>query len=150
MNQIHRVVFVCMTNTCVSNMAESVMRSVFRDGEFEIASRGLVVLFPEPLNPKAVAVMKSNGVMPARDTACQLTAEDITDDTLILTMTSKEAVMVRENFPEARNVSPLGRFAGQPCDIEAPHGGKLAEYGACYEYIDLLVKLAAEKLIKRR
>ena len=39
-------------------------------------------------------------------------------------------------------------FAGKPGNIEEPHGGTLAEYGACYEYVDLLVKLAAERLFK--
>ena len=38
----------------------------------------------------------------------------------------------------------IGDFAGKPGDIGEPHGGTLAEYGACYEYIDLMVKIAAE------
>ena len=33
-------------------------------------------------------------------------------------------------------------------DIEEPLGGSLADYGACYEHIDLLVKVAAEIIFK--
>ena len=63
-------------------------------------------------------------------------------------MTEKERQMVTERFPEAPMVFTLGAFAGRQVDIEEPHGGTLAEYGACYEYLDLLVKLAAELIFK--
>ncbi len=145
---INRIVFVCMDNTCRSIMAEAVMRSVCGERKLEIASRGLVVLFPEPLNPKAVAVLKGNQLTPSKDKSEPLTKEDITPETLILTMTSKETEMVKEQFPEEKLVVTLGEFAGKPGDVVEPHGGTLAEYGRCYEYIDLLVKFAAESLFR--
>lgn len=124
------------------------MRSVCGERKIGIASRGLVVLFPEPLNPKAVAVLKGNQITPAKDKSEPLTAEDITPETLILTMTAKETEMVKEQFPDAKLVTTLGEFAGKPGDVVEPHGGTLAEYGRCYEYIDLLVKFAAESLFR--
>ena len=145
---VNRILFVCMDNTCRSVMAEAVMKSVLRDRKIEIGSRGLIVLFPEPLNPKAVAILKGNQTMPAKTCTEALRAGDITENTMILTMTAKEAQMARESFPDAPFVATLGDFAGKPGDIEEPHGGTLAEYGACYEYIDLLVKFAAETLFK--
>ncbi len=148
MTLVDKVIFVCTDNTCRSIMAEAVMRSVLRNRKIDVASRGLVVLFPEPLNPKAVAVLAGNQMMPAKKCSEALEAEDITENTLILTMTAKEAATVRERFPERERVFTLGEFVGRPGDIEEPHGGTLAEYGACYEYIDLLVKFSAEKLFK--
>ncbi len=148
MEAYRRIVFVCMDNTCRSIMAEAVMKSVCQEERIEIASRGLVVLFPEPMNPKAVAVLKGNQMSPAKEMSEPLRAEDITEWTVVLTMTAHERDMVRERFPEAGYVYTLGEFAGQAGDIEEPHGGTLADYGACYEYIDLLVKLVAETLFK--
>ncbi|MDD6213478.1 MAG: phosphotyrosine protein phosphatase [Clostridiales bacterium] len=148
MDQIKRILFVCMDNTCRSIMAEEVMRSVCRDRKLEIASRGLIVLFPEPLNPKAVAVLTGNQMAPQKECSEGLQESDITEGTLILTMTEKEAQMVKESFPMAENVVSLGAFIGKPGDITEPHGGSLADYGACYEYIDLMVKLAAESLFR--
>ena len=145
---INKMIFVCMDNTCRSIMAEAVMKSVARERRVEIASRGLVVLFPEPLNAKAVAVLTGNQMTPGKSATEALEAEDVTEGTLFLTMTAKEAEMVRERFPKAGLVYTLGEFAGKPGDIEEPHGGMLAEYGACLEYIDLLVKLAAERLMR--
>ena len=148
MVEIDNIIFVCLDNTCRSVMAEAVMRSVCKDRKIGIASRGLVVLFPEPLNPKAVAVLTGNQMTPGKTSSEALTEADVNDHTLILTMTAKEADMVRSRFPEHSMTAVLGEFAGKPGDIEEPHGGTLAEYGACYEYVDLLVKFAAERLFR--
>lgn len=148
MMTVNRILFVCMDNTCRSVMAEAVMKSVLRNRKIEIGSRGLIVLFPEPLNPKAVAVLKGNQMAPEKTCTEVLSARDIDANTMILTMTAKEAQMAKEFFPDAPLVMTLGDLAGKPGDIEEPHGGSLADYGACYEYIDLLVKFAAESLFR--
>ena len=54
MNTFDKVIFVCNGNTCRSPMAATVMANLKQDIISE--SRGMVVLFPEPYNPKAVAV----------------------------------------------------------------------------------------------
>ena len=139
-----KIVLVCTDNTCLSIMAESVMRSIDMSGR-EIISRGLVVLFPEPLNLKAVAVLKGNQMDPAKDNSEQLTADDLRGESvLVLTMTEKDSIMVKERFGDIACVYPLGVFVRKPGDIVEPYGGTLAEYGACYEYIDLLTKMAVE------
>ena len=148
MSAIHRIIFVCTDNTCRSIMAEAVMKSISRGKQLDILSRGLVVLFPEPLNPKAVAVLAGNQLAPGKTSSEALAKEDLTEGTLLLTMTGKEAAQVKESFPRASLVYTLGEFAGKPGDVEEPHGGSLAEYGACLEYVDLLVKLAAERLLR--
>ena len=45
-------------------------------------------------------------------------------------------------------IGTLGEYAGERPDVGSPYGGSLADYGAYYEYIDILVKMAAEKLFK--
>ena len=52
----------------------------------------MVVLFPEPLNPKAEAVLTSNGYPQPSHIAMQLEQEDINNDVLILTMEDKQKV----------------------------------------------------------
>ena len=150
MAAIRKILFVCMDNTCRSVMAEAVMKSVWRGPKLSIASRGLVVLFPEPLNPNAVAVLTGNQMAPEKTATEALSAADLEEGTLVLAMTSREAAKVREDYPGASLVYTLGDFAGKPGDIEEPHGGTLAEYGACCEYIDLLVKLVVERLLRIR
>ena len=141
-----KIVLVCTDNTCLSIMAESVMKTVGKPG-WDIISRGLVVLFPEPLSPKAVAVLKGNQMEPAKETSEPLKEEDLEgDDVLVLTMTEKGCQDIKERFGEDVKAYPLGVFAKKPGDIVEPHGGTLADYGTCYEYLDLLVKMAAERI----
>lgn len=139
-----KIVLVCTDNTCLSIMAESVMRSIALPGR-EVISRGLVVLFPEPINSKAVAVLKGNQMAPVKETSEKLVAEDLDGEgVLVLTMTEKGSLTVKERFGSLVEVYSLGAFVREPGDIVEPYGGTLAEYGACYEYIDLLTKMAAE------
>ena len=149
MARYNKVLFICTDNTCRSIMAEAVLKSVLNKKKMvEVASRGRIVLFPEPLNPKAVAILKGYQMEPAKTSSEQLCAEDLTPGTLVLTMTGYDAAGVREEFGVETDIYSIGEFVGKPGDIEEPHGGTLAEYGACYEYIDFMVKIAAEIIFK--
>ena len=135
MKSYKKLIFVCTENTCRSIMAEAIFKSIRGSHELEVLSRGLVVLFPEPMNPKAIAVLKSNRLEVDREFSIPLSAEDLTADTLVLTMTEKEAVSVIEQF-------------GNKADVLEVHGA-LTEYGMLYEHMDLLVKMIAEILFKQ-
>ena len=149
MAKYRKILFVCTDNTCRSIMAETVMKAINKDPEVEVTSRGLVVLFAEPINPKAVAVMRSHQREADREYSEPLTAADVDDDTLVLTMTVKDRERVKELLPGRENGFTLGEFAGTTAEITQPLGGSLAEYGTCYENIDLLVKMAAERMMKQ-
>lgn len=147
MKQYQKLIFVCTENTCRSMMAETIFNSIEK-APVKACSRGLVVLFPEPMNPKAVAVLKSHQLECKKECSEPLCAEDIEPDTLILTMTEREVVGVKECLPEEEyDVSTIRAFTGQKGDVAEPHGA-LTEYGVLYEHIDLLVKMIAEILLK--
>ena len=116
----------------------------------QIECRGLVVLFPEPLNQKAEAVMISNGINWENFTSTQLEDEDFTDDTLVLTMEHSQLEKIFEKYPSAReeNVYVLTELVGDELEILDPYGGSLQSYGLCYETmrksIIKLVKLLNE------
>ena len=64
MNRFNKVIFICMGNTCRSPMAATIMTKLMPD--IRVESRGMVVLFPEPYNPKAVAVAaRHDMIMPS-------------------------------------------------------------------------------------
>lgn len=148
MGKYSKVIFVSTDNTSRSILAEAVMNSVNKKKVIEVCSRGMVVLFPEPMNPKAVAILKGNQMEPSKTSSEQLMESDLTEATLILAMTSYECGLAREKFAGKAEICTIGEFVGKPGDITEPHGGTLAEYGACYEYIDLMVKIAAEIIFR--
>ena len=63
MKKYNKVIFVCNGNTCRSPMAATIFSSVKNDDKLLVASRGMVVLFDEPYNPKAVAVCAAHDMI---------------------------------------------------------------------------------------
>ena len=147
MTKVKKVIFVSCDNTCLGPAAESIFKRIGVNYEVEAISRGLVVLFPEPLNTKMLSVMEKHGLIPEKEFSEQLEKTDLTENCLILTMTEGDLQMVQEMYPDV-NAQMLRKFVGQKGDVEIPLGGSLADYEACYEHIDLLTKMAAEIIFK--
>ena len=116
-------------------MAAEILRDIDVKKEMEVLARGLVVLFPEPLNQKAEAVMISNGLPTEGYMSAPLTAADITEHTLILTMEENQRQKVLEmfDFVNTEDVQVLTDFTGDELEIVNPYGGSLQMYGLCYE-----------------
>ena len=57
MKPYNRIVFVAESGTCRAPMAAGIFQEYSLNHPVEVLIRGLVVLFPEPLNQKAEAVM---------------------------------------------------------------------------------------------
>ena len=150
MRQYNRIIFVAESGTCRAPMAAGILNEYTLKHPVTIECRGLVVLFPEPLNQRAEAVMISNGINYDSFTSKQLTEEDFTDDTLILTMEHGQMEKILEKYEAAdpQNVHVLTELVGDELEILDPYGGSLQAYGLCYETmrktIIKLVKLLNE------
>lgn len=146
MRKYERIIFVADSGTCREPMAAGILEEQVLSHPVEILSRGLVVLFPEPLNQKAEAVMISNGLKTEGFMSAQLVREDITEDTLVLTMSEENRQKIYELFPdvEKENVEVLTKLVGDELEILDPYGGNLQAYGICYETLNKSIK----KLVK--
>lgn len=135
MKEYNRILFVCGSDTCRAPMAAGILAEYSLKRPVEILSRGLVVLFPEPLNQKAEAVMISNGISMEGFMSKQLVEEDLTDDTLVLLMERTQMEKLFEKFENVNpeNVHVLTEFVGDELEIIDPYGGTLQAYGLCYE-----------------
>lgn len=152
MKKYDRLIFVSNSDTCRGPMAEAILKSKFLLSELEVESRGLVVLFPEPVNQKAEAILASHGLTMKDHTAKMLEQEDFDERTLILVM---EDALKQRIFQEHENVQStwqLSEYIKEETDVTEPVGGSLADYGACYELLDsmissLVVVLNEEELL---
>lgn len=140
MNKYKKVIFVCTGNTCRSPMAATIYKSLETNSDIEVISRGMVVLFPEPSNPKAETVLKSHNLELEQHASKQLKASDIDDHTLILTMTEKQRNNVLEMFEYTDNVYTIKEFVGENGDVTDPYGGTLIDYEECYIELARLMK----------
>ncbi|MBO5278305.1 MAG: hypothetical protein J6B06_02295 [Lachnospiraceae bacterium] len=146
MEKYDRVIFVSTDDTCKGPMAEGVMRGLIEGRKLTTASRGMVVLFSEPINPKADAAARSCGVLLNHPRTVQFCEQDMNDRTLVLTMTEQQKKTIYEQYETAINVYTINEFLDGEGDIEDPTGGEMPVYVECFERISVLVKLVAEKL----
>ena len=135
MDQYSRILFVCESGTARSPMAVGILNDFVLKHPIDAESRGLVVLFPEPMNQKVEAVLISNGVATNDFVSTQLTEEDFTPDTLILTMEYIQRDKILEKYENVipENVHVLTELVGDELEILDPYGGSLQSYGLCYE-----------------
>lgn len=139
MKQYDRIIFVDSDDTTRAAMAKVIMQSKYLLGSLEICSRGLVVLFPEPMNQKAEAVLISNGYATRDHAATQLLQEDIHERVLILTMEDSQKAKIWGNYENAAHVYTIAEFIKSSGDVIPLYGAPLAEYGKCYEMLETLV-----------
>lgn len=146
MSKYNKLIFVCTGNTCRSPMAEVIYKNLDKESDIKVLSRGLVVLFGEPINPKAEVVLKKHDLETNNHTSKGLREADIDDNTLILTMTEAHKRKIKDTFEEAKNVYTIKEYAGESGDVVDPYGGSLVEYEECYIELARLVKKTVYKL----
>lgn len=143
-----RIVFLSDADTCRGPMAAEMLRHKDLCQEYAIDSRGLVVLFPEPVNQKAEAVMKSAQMTMENHTATAFSENDVAEDILILTMCESEKEKVQSEYGEAAKVFTLSEFIGEESEIPNPYGQPLNAYGKCMERLTETIDKLAETLNK--
>ncbi len=142
MKRYDRIIFVCNSGTARAPMAEAIMKEYILKFPMEIESRGMVVLFPEPLNQKVEAVLISNGINVENQMSKQLSGEDLLPENLIITM---EAAQKQKILEEHRDISGvdvevLTDLTGDELEILNPYGGTLQSYGICYETLNKTIR----------
>lgn len=142
MKRYDKLIFVSNSDTCRSPMAEAIMKSKFLLNDLVIESKGLIALFPEPVNQKAEAVMVSNSLSMKGHTSEQLEASDFSERNLILVMEDSLKQKIFEEYEDAVNVYLLSEYIGEQGEVPSPLGKALVDYGECFELLaDWIVKL---------
>jgi len=127
-------------------MAEAIYRSLTAENSIEAASRGLVVLFEEPLNAKAGLVAQNHSLALEEHHSVALTHEELTPGTLLLTMSEKQKQTILSDYPEAKMVFTLNEFVGEGTEVLDPYGEGLLEYEELYTMLVRMVKKAIVRL----
>lgn len=145
---LNNILIVGTNNTTRSYMAEAVFCRLCEEKQLKdvtISSRGLVVLFPEPVNPRAAQAVGDAGYKIKEFQAAKLTAGDVEDADLIFTITQDEKERILTDFSEeigeADKVFTLSEAAKEPVGIPNPYGKELEDYMTCF----ITVKRMCEK-----
>ena len=154
MVKYNRIIFVSNSDTCRGELAAAVLReigkSIIEENDIQVDSKGVVVLFPEPMNPKAVAIARSKDLYIDDHVSSSLEEEDSGMDVLILTMTDGIKKKIYEDYKEAVNVFNLKEFVGEDGGVEAAYGGELQDYAELFRNIERLVNKLIDKLLEQQ
>lgn len=141
MKSYDKVIFICTTNTFCSPVAEAVYKEIAPAWLPEAVSRGIIVLFSEPISPKVNVILSGHDMgISNHKHSIQLDKEDITQDTLMLTMAFSEKVKLMEDFGIDSNVYTIGEFIGEDTDMINPYGADDAQYRSFFEEVQKRVE----------
>ncbi|MDO4632553.1 MAG: phosphotyrosine protein phosphatase [Eubacteriales bacterium] len=147
MKKYDKVLFVSHSDTCRGPMAEAIMQRLVLLEDILIDSKGMIVLFPEPVNPKAADVLRMNGQELQEHMAVPFTVDDFDDRTLILTMEEAQKEKLLKDYPaQAKNLYTLLEYIGRSGDIYDPIGKDLPEYGKCFHILEAIIQEIAKVL----
>ena len=145
MLEYSKVIFVTDTDTSLGPLAAALLKHYLPQERATIESKGLAVLFPEPMNPKTVAIAASKGIEIDRSSV-QLTGEDFGKDVLVLVLDESKKQGIYDDFAEAVNVYTLKEYINEQGSITNPDGGELADYAKLYDTVDEVIIKLANKL----
>ncbi len=144
-----RYIFVDENGTCRAPMAAELLKECIPHYSGEIIARGLVVLFAEPLNQKADAVMISNGIHLENYHSTALTPKDVNEDTFVICFedVQKEQILkiLPATFPEGQ-VQVLHELIGDELEIMNPYGAPLTAYGLLFESLNKAIYKLAKQM----
>lgn len=143
------VVFVCGDNTSLSVAAEEMYRKTARERGVKkgvVRSRGVVVLFPEPVNSKMEKASKKRGIDISEHTSKSLRETDFADSVLCLATSEEYKEKIYKKYKNAVNVYTMKEFVGLTGDIESPFGGNDESYDNVCNQLQELVGKIIDKL----
>lgn len=149
MNVINRIVFVSETDTDIGPMAVTILEKLLdlKERKLIVESRGLIVLFPEPCNSKAIAVARERLMDMPSHFSRQLTESDFAEDTVVLTVNKDEKDRIYRDFENAINVFTVSEYGRVPeKEIPNPVGKDEDEYRLCFDELYSIIFKVATKL----
>ena len=142
----HKILFLSNTDTSRGVMCAQILKNMDLQDYYFIDSRGMVVLFEEPVNQKAEAVMISNKLEVSSHMSQQINAEDIDENTLVLTMDESIKERIIAEYGDTNNIFTLCEYVDVCVEIPNPYGKALQSYGECYEVLVRLMNKLADTL----
>lgn len=135
-----KIIFLSESGSCRAPIAAELLKKQELRQEYEILARGLVVLFAEPMNPRAAELLKSREIEIEGFETTGLAGETLEKDTLVLTMTDAMKQKVRNEYTEFENLYTLCEFVGESEEIPNVYGQSQETYEEMFERIGEYVR----------
>lgn len=151
MKKYDKVLFVSHSDTCRGPMAEAILQHKLLLEDVLVDSKGMIVLFPEPVNPKARDVLTQHSLELNEHEAVAFSADDFDERTLILTMEKAQKEKIQEEYGEkVCNLYTISEYCRleEEEDIYDPHGKALEEYAHCFDVLEIMISKLTNVLLQ--
>lgn len=133
-------------------MAVGLLRArLARDGraDWSVRSAGTWTVEGRPASLYSIQVMEEKGIDLRDHRSHKLTAEDVAEADLILTMELSQAEAIRAEFPaQAHKVYALSEMVGLRYDVEDPYGSAIEDYRLCAAELEDLIERGYPRIIE--
>lgn len=146
LQKFRSIVFVSSSDNCRAPMAAALLRRQPLLQEYKVYSRGMIVLFPEPLNPKAEEIMKAHDIVLEGYETTAFSGDILKEDTLVLVMQEAHKAKIKSEYPDFVHVYTLWEYVGGEKEIPSVYGQALEQYEEMYGLIKAYIIKLAEKL----
>lgn len=136
---VERIIFLCQDNGALSPMAESIFLEMYHGKPIYVASRGMVVLYETPFNPKMETVLASHNLQTVRKETLGIGNDDLTGVTLVVAMTARVKEQFVKSFPNVR-CETLAALSGEHADCRLPYGGSVMNFEECFTDISRKIR----------
>ncbi len=150
MGRIKKLIFVSGNDSSRGPMAEAIYKRLDTTGEVEVCSRGTVVLFPEPINPKALLILANHETPCEKERSVPFDPAEVTEDTLILTMDERQKNQLVEDYGIRERVQTMKAYVSEMGNVWNPYGQSLVAYQECYMELVRLIKKIIYRLTESR
>lgn len=146
-----KIIFVSEEDTLLGPLAEHIMKATLPlQNDYEVLSRGRVVLFPEPYNLQVQKILIRHGMKMDEEeneaVSVPFSIDEVNENTIILTMSMQQKINLLEDYGNLWQIYSLAEFAGESEDVPDPYGGTEEDYEKCFLELERLIKLIIQKL----
>ncbi len=149
-----KIIVVGETNVARSFLGETILRGILTERGYRdvsVLSRGLVVLFSEPVSLSALNILKRHNYEIEAFRSSQLTKEDVETAQLILTVTREQEQSIREQYlTEDMDVTCMfvGDFARSEEEVPRLEEDSEEAFEVCFVKMERLMEAVADRIIE--
>ena len=146
LQKYRNIIFLSDSGNCRAPVAAELLKKENLCQEYEISAKGLVVLFAEPMNPRAEEFLQNEGIRTEGFETVALKEEMLTEDTLLFPLMESTKQKVQSEYPAFENVYTLNEFIGEEKEVPSVYGQPQEQYEEMFGLLQKYVKKLAERL----